>query len=196
MAFTVNDYHDLVTLLGQHPEWRAELRSLLRTDEPLDLQGIVRELVQAQWRTSEEVRTLADMAKRAGGAASDLDWAGAMNRRPGKRVDRQRIQKFFQSCFVLLVFLVGVPVLWLLLIYGQPSVEVDIIQRWAVSLVPRYPMGVAKDHTSTNIFEGSAIRGYEVKGVLPANVAAFYHEQLSQPPWRLYDEQWFIAYKR
>jgi hypothetical protein len=26
MAFTVNDFSDLVRLLAQHPEWQAELR--------------------------------------------------------------------------------------------------------------------------------------------------------------------------
>jgi len=35
MAFTVKDFHTLVRLLEQHPEWRAELRRLLFTDDVL-----------------------------------------------------------------------------------------------------------------------------------------------------------------
>jgi hypothetical protein len=33
MAFTVQEYLDLVRLLGEHPEWRAELRRLLLSEE-------------------------------------------------------------------------------------------------------------------------------------------------------------------
>ncbi|GIV20116.1 MAG: hypothetical protein KatS3mg023_1867 [Armatimonadota bacterium] len=35
MAFGVSDFHDLVSLLEQHPEWRRELRLLLLSDELL-----------------------------------------------------------------------------------------------------------------------------------------------------------------
>jgi len=37
MTFTVSDYADLVRLLNEHPEWRAELRRLLLSDELLTL---------------------------------------------------------------------------------------------------------------------------------------------------------------
>ena len=37
MAFTVRDFRDLVELLEQHPEWRAELRRLVLTEELLAL---------------------------------------------------------------------------------------------------------------------------------------------------------------
>jgi hypothetical protein len=37
MAFTVQDFHDLITLVVQHPEWRAELRRLVLTEELLAL---------------------------------------------------------------------------------------------------------------------------------------------------------------
>ncbi len=33
---TVNDLHDLVRLLTEHPEWQVELRRLILTDELLD----------------------------------------------------------------------------------------------------------------------------------------------------------------
>ena len=37
MAFTVEDYRDLVQLLSERPEWRSELRQLLFSDELLIL---------------------------------------------------------------------------------------------------------------------------------------------------------------
>ena len=37
MAFTVQDFHDLIALVTQHPEWRAELRRLVLTEELLAL---------------------------------------------------------------------------------------------------------------------------------------------------------------
>lgn len=33
MAFTVNDYQDLVRLVEEHPDWQAELRRLLLADD-------------------------------------------------------------------------------------------------------------------------------------------------------------------
>jgi anion-transporting ArsA/GET3 family ATPase len=64
MAFEVHDYYDLVRLLGDHPEWRAELRRLLLTDELLELPAIVRELAEAQRRTEEKVEALAEAQRR------------------------------------------------------------------------------------------------------------------------------------
>lgn len=57
MAFTVKDYHDLVRLLKEHPEWREELRNLLLTEEILTLPQVVKELVS-------EVRKLAEAQRR------------------------------------------------------------------------------------------------------------------------------------
>ncbi|GBC82968.1 hypothetical protein HRbin10_02106 [bacterium HR10] len=55
MAFEVNDYLDLIRLLQEHPEWRAELRRLLLTEELLALPELVRDLIHAQRRTEERV---------------------------------------------------------------------------------------------------------------------------------------------
>lgn len=41
MAFTVREFHDLVVLLTQHPERRAEIRRLVLTEELLALPQIV-----------------------------------------------------------------------------------------------------------------------------------------------------------
>ena len=58
MAFTVRDFRDLVALLEQHPEWRAELRRLVLTEELLALPQVVRELVEAQQRTEQRLERL------------------------------------------------------------------------------------------------------------------------------------------
>jgi hypothetical protein len=50
MSFTVEDFHDLIELLAQHPEWRAELRRHVLSDELLELPSLVRQLVEAQAR--------------------------------------------------------------------------------------------------------------------------------------------------
>ena len=55
MAFTVEDYRDLVQLLSERPEWRSELRQLLLSDELLALPEIVRELAEAQQRAEERL---------------------------------------------------------------------------------------------------------------------------------------------
>ena len=64
MAFTVRDYQDLLTLLDNHPEWRAELRRAILSDDFLSLPEFVRELAVAQKRTEEQVRELAAAQKR------------------------------------------------------------------------------------------------------------------------------------
>ena len=59
MAFTVQEFHDLVALLTQHPEWRADLRRLVLTEELLALPQIVRDLVEVQQRIEQQVAQLA-----------------------------------------------------------------------------------------------------------------------------------------
>jgi hypothetical protein len=58
MAFTVRDFRDLVELLEQHPEWRAELRRLVLTEELLTLPQLIRELVDAQQHTEQRLERL------------------------------------------------------------------------------------------------------------------------------------------
>jgi hypothetical protein len=60
MAFAVDDFHSLVRLLEEHPEWRADLRRLVLTDELLSLPEIVRELAEAQRRTEERLDALTE----------------------------------------------------------------------------------------------------------------------------------------
>jgi len=55
MALTLNDVRDLTQLLALHPEWRAEVRRLVLTDELLELPGLVHNLAAAQLRTEAAV---------------------------------------------------------------------------------------------------------------------------------------------
>jgi hypothetical protein len=64
MAFTVNDVQDLVRLLSEHPEWRAQLRPLILGDEFDRLPAIVQELAEAQRRTETRVEELAEAQRR------------------------------------------------------------------------------------------------------------------------------------
>jgi len=46
MAFTVEDFQDLLRLLEDHPQWQVELRRRLLTDELLELPALVRQLAE------------------------------------------------------------------------------------------------------------------------------------------------------
>lgn len=59
MAMTAAEFRELVNALYEHPEWRAELRRLVLTDEILSLPEIVRQLAEAQRRTEQQVEELA-----------------------------------------------------------------------------------------------------------------------------------------
>jgi hypothetical protein len=64
MAFMVQDFHDLIGILEQHPEWRTDLRQLVLTEELLSLPQIVHDLVAAQQRTEQRVEELAEAQRR------------------------------------------------------------------------------------------------------------------------------------
>ena len=46
MSFTVDDFQDLIRLLQQHPERRAELRRHVLSDELLELPAVVRQIAE------------------------------------------------------------------------------------------------------------------------------------------------------
>ncbi|HSF33669.1 MAG TPA: hypothetical protein VLK82_24785 [Candidatus Tectomicrobia bacterium] len=64
MAFTVEDFRDLIRLLEERPEWRAELRRWVLSDELLTLPELVRALAEAQRRTEEQLAALAEAQRR------------------------------------------------------------------------------------------------------------------------------------
>jgi hypothetical protein len=76
MSFAVEDFRDLVRLLEERPEWRADLRRLVLTDELLAVPEQVAELraqtersfakiAEAQARTDERLAALAEVQRRA-----------------------------------------------------------------------------------------------------------------------------------
>lgn len=58
MAFTINDYYDLIRLLDEHPSWEAELRKRIVPGELLSLPEIVRQLAQQVAELATQVRAL------------------------------------------------------------------------------------------------------------------------------------------
>ena len=84
MAFTVRDFHDFVGLLDQHPEWRAELRRLVLTEELLALPQVVHDLAEAQRRTEQRVEELAVAQRRTEQRVEEL---AAAQRRTEQRVE-------------------------------------------------------------------------------------------------------------
>jgi hypothetical protein len=79
MSFDVSEYHDLLRLLEEHPEWKAELRSVLLSDDLLRLPEIVRELAEAQQRTEKallaltiRVEQLVETQERTAASVSEL----------------------------------------------------------------------------------------------------------------------------
>jgi hypothetical protein len=60
MPFTVADFHDLIRLLEEHPDWQTELRRVLFSQDLLDLPRTVQELATAQRRTEESITRLTE----------------------------------------------------------------------------------------------------------------------------------------
>ncbi|MCY3904706.1 MAG: hypothetical protein OXF55_04350 [Caldilineaceae bacterium] len=58
MAFTAEDFQQLTQLLDERPEWRAELRRILLTDEILEMPRVLGVLAAAQQRTEDGLQRL------------------------------------------------------------------------------------------------------------------------------------------
>ena len=65
MPFSVEEFHDLVRILEERPEWRRELRRLVLTDELLSLPEQVASLRAA---TDERFQELAQQRRTVGPA--------------------------------------------------------------------------------------------------------------------------------
>ncbi len=72
MAFTVTDFQDLMTLLGQHPEWQAELRRVLVGDQLVAIDARLEALVAAQERTEASLEALTRRVDALGGRMDQL----------------------------------------------------------------------------------------------------------------------------
>ena len=72
MSFTVTDFHDLTRLLYEHPDWRAEMRRLVLSDEILELPALVRQLAEAQSRSEERLSGVEERLSRVEAALERL----------------------------------------------------------------------------------------------------------------------------
>jgi hypothetical protein len=92
MTITVNDVRELTQLLALHPEWRAEVRRLVLTDELLTLPQLVRDLAAEQQRTAAAIRELTEAQKRA---EARLDYLTEAQIRTEARLERleTRVQR-------------------------------------------------------------------------------------------------------
>lgn len=59
MTFTVEDFADLIRLLDARPDWQAQLRRLILSDELLQLPGLVRQLAESTAALTTQVSSLA-----------------------------------------------------------------------------------------------------------------------------------------
>jgi len=83
MSFTVDDFHDLVRLLEERPDWQADIRRIVLTKDLLALPEQVaelrvtterrfQELAEAQARTEQKVTALAEAQARTEQKVTDL----------------------------------------------------------------------------------------------------------------------------
>jgi hypothetical protein len=77
MALTVQDVSDLTRILTRYPEWRAEMRRIVLSDELLSLPEVMRELAAAQARTELRLEELAAAQARAEEQVKELAAAQA-----------------------------------------------------------------------------------------------------------------------
>jgi len=70
MSFTIEDLHDMIVLLEQRPEWKAELRRVLLSEELLQLPEMVRELAETVKQMAER---LGRVEEELGGVKGRLD---------------------------------------------------------------------------------------------------------------------------
>jgi len=92
MPFEIQDFHDLVRLLEAHPEWRAELRRLVLSEELLRLPELVQQLLEAHRRAEERLdrleATVAQLVEAQRKAEERLQRAEARLERVEKRLER------------------------------------------------------------------------------------------------------------
>ena len=64
LPFSASEFREWISALYEHPEWRDELRRVVLTDELLSLPNAIRELVEAQRRTDQQISALAEAQRR------------------------------------------------------------------------------------------------------------------------------------
>jgi len=64
MTFDLQDYRQFVELIYKHPEWRAELRQIVLTEELLALPELVEKIAESQDRTDRLIHELGEAQRR------------------------------------------------------------------------------------------------------------------------------------
>ncbi len=76
MAFTVNEFRDLLEILRTKPEWKAELRRELLGEEILSLPGLIRDLTRVVEEMNKRLyrveQDVAELKTRVGGLEADM----------------------------------------------------------------------------------------------------------------------------
>ncbi len=72
MPFEIQDFHDLIRLLEAHPEWRAELRRLVLSEELLRLPELVQQLIEAHRRAEERLQHVEERLERLEATVAQL----------------------------------------------------------------------------------------------------------------------------
>jgi hypothetical protein len=70
---TIENVQEFTLLVARHPEWQAELRRLVLTDQLLALPDTVRELAEAQNRTEQRLEALAEAQQRTEAGLARLE---------------------------------------------------------------------------------------------------------------------------
>lgn len=102
--------------------------------------------------------------------------------------ETRRIRKGRVRFIVIVLLLMASPLL-ACVPFAAATFEAVVVQEWAVSLVPVFPGNVIDMRTTSDPWEGSANKHYRVNDTSVAAVADFYEQELSRPPWLLYDQQ-------
>lgn len=95
MPFTVEEFRDLVQILEARPEWRAELRRLILTDELLTLPQVVQQLTQHMGSLTEQMSSLTQQVSELTQQVRALvEWQrGEAGRREGERYERSIVKR-------------------------------------------------------------------------------------------------------
>ncbi|MCS7247715.1 MAG: hypothetical protein NZ840_05665 [Anaerolineales bacterium] len=89
MSFSVQDFRSLIEMLYQHPEWRAELRSLVLSEELLSLPQVVRELAESHRRAEERLTRLEQAVAKLEQAVGNLEQTVAELAEAQKRAEER-----------------------------------------------------------------------------------------------------------
>jgi small-conductance mechanosensitive channel len=91
LPFAVDDFRDLLALLGTHPEWREELRRALLTEDLLSLPALIHDVLSTAQHAEERLTALAAAQQRTeehlAALAAQVGALAAAQQRTEERLD-------------------------------------------------------------------------------------------------------------